>query len=536
MAARRNLRALKLQSNLAGISQNRDERFLNPSEAQDIVNMHSLKDGTWSADKAGYDHLNGTAVESGAVIDGVHWFTAADGTDYLLVAANGKLKQVNVSTGAVTDADASAGYTAGQPVDFQNFNDLVYTCDGTIATPRKWDGSTGSNAGGWPVSDTVNSFDTPKYVELHQNRTAWSGFSSFPNHIVVSDQNAGETFTQPATTAADSFIAEVSPGDGGVITGMRSIPIPNSNDDALVIFKNRGIYTMYGASAWSGDEDRFRIIRNNPDFGAFNNRCIVHVGSDLLALNEYGIISYSSSNTSGTIQPVGISVNRIRDVIDKINPAEKSKCWGIHLKDRREIWWGIPTGSSTQVNEFIVYKYPDPGEPESPPRWSRRTGFTAAHGALYNKTFYIGTYAGFVGHMFNASQYNGSGIAWKYEFPYWDMGDELRFKRILVGKAHFRVRGDQSITMKTQWKGGGNNDLFSQSLQVTTTVAGAVYGTAVYGTDFYGVRDELSESYNVPGNGTRIKHTLSGTTTTSGPEFLGLSVIREPGGLAGHWN
>lgn len=536
MAVNRNIRNKTLQKNLLGISQNRDERFLNPAEAQDIVNMHSLKDGTWSADNAGYSHLNGTVIESGSSVDGVHWFTDAAGTDYLILASNGKLKQIATDTGTVTDADASAGYTAGNPVDFQNYNGYVYTCDGSIATPRRWDGTTAANAGGWPVSDGSNSFDTPKYVELHQNRTVWAGFSDFPSHIILSDQDDGETFTNPSVSANHKFIAEVAPGDGGVITGMRSIPIPNSNADALVIFKNRGIFTLIGSSSKPADPDIFKVVRNNLDFGAFNNRCIVHVGADLLALNEYGIVSYTSSNSSGTIQPVGLNVDRVRDVIDRINLDEKDKCWAIHLKDRREVWFGVPTGSSQQVNEFIVYKYPNPGEPDSLPKWSRRTGIKAGHGCLLDKTFYIGTYTGYIAEMFASSKYNTTGIPWKYEFPFWDLGSELQFKRVLNAKAHFRVRGDQTVTMRTQWKNGGNNDAVSRTLNVTTTVAGATYGTAVFGTDYYGEREEISKSYTCLGNGELLKHTLSGTTTTTGPEFLGLSLSVEYGGISGHWN
>lgn len=531
-----NVRTFSLQKNLSGISKNKDERFLKPNEALDIINMHSIKDGTWSADRIGYSHVNGTVVESGASIDGVHWFTDADQVDYLLLAANGKLKQVNTSTGIVTDADAAAGYALGSAVDFQNFNGYVYTCDGSIAKPRRWDGTTAADSGGFPISDGSNSFSKPKYVEQHQNRLAYLGFDGFPDHIAISDQDAAETFTQPASAANHSFIAEVAPGVGGILTGARSLPIPNSNEDTLVIFKSRGIYALIGASGLATDADKFKIIRINSEFGAFNNRCIVQVGQDILALNEYGIISYSSANNSGTIQPVGINVNRIRDVVDRINLTARSKCWGIHLADRREVWFGVPTGASTQVNEFIVYKYPDPGEPESLPRWTRRTGLIAGHGALLNKTFYIGTYTGFVGQMFNASTYHLTGINWKYAYPSWDLGNELQFKRILHAESVFRLRSNQIVTIKTEWRGGGNNDIYSDSYMVESAAGSAVYGSAVYGSSVYGSASELTQEFPVPGNGKRIKFTLSGTTNTSGPEFLGLSIKSEVGGISSHWN
>ena len=531
-----NVKIQKYQNNLFGISQNRDERFLQPYEAQDIINMHSLKDGTWSADKAGYSHLNATALESGAILDGLTWYIEQDGTEHLIAAVNGKLKDVDPSVGTSTNADASAGFTVGSFVDFQNFQGVLFSCDGNIATPRKWNGTTAASASGWPVSDGVNSFDTPKYIEQHQNRLVSAGFEDYPDHVIFSDFGDAEVYTQPATKATDSFIVEVAPGDGGFITGMRSIPIPNSNDDILVVFKTRGIYAIVGRSGWVGDPDAYKVVRINADFGAFNNRCVVQVGQDLFALNEYGVVSYTSANASGTIQPLGVNVNRVRDVIERINLNVVQKSWAIHLVDRREIWFGVPTGSSTTVNEFIVYKYPDQGESTSTPRWSRRVGFTASCGVLYNKTFYVGKYDGFIGQMFNASTYNGTGINWKYEYPYMDLGNELQFKRVLHPEAHFRVRGNQNVVIATKWKGGGNNDTLSDGYNVDTTVSGSLYGTAIYGTSFYGDREEITREYYCPGNGKRIKTTVSGTTNNSGPEFLGLTKKYEVGGISSHWN
>ena len=538
-----NIKLRKLNQNLIGISQNRDERFLQPYEAVDVLNMHSLKYGTWSADRAGFDHLNGTVIESGASIDGLHWFTDATGTDYLLAAANGKLKIVNAGTGVVTDADTSAGYTVGGMVDFQSFNNVVFSCDGDIATPRKWDGTTAANSGGFPISDGSNTYSQPKYITTHQNRLVYLNFQSgtgadtqYPSHLAISDQNDGETFTQPAVTAADSYIGQVNPGDGQDITGATSLPIPNSNEDILVVFKERGIFALVGSSGKSTDADAFKLIRINPDYGAFNNRCIVQVGSDIYALNEYGVVSYSSANQSGSIQPIGINADKVKDVIDSLNYNAKDKCWGIHLKDRKEVWFGLPTGASTQVNAFIVYKYPSPGVQDEQPRWSRRSGFTAGHGVLYKKTFFIGRYNGYIGEMFAASNYAGTGIPWRYEFPEWDIGNEQQFKRVLFGSAQFRVRSNQSVTLLSRWKGGGNNDTNTQTLDVSTTLTGSTYGTAVYGTGYYGDREEPKVTYNIPGNGERIKYTLSGSADDSGPEFLGLTNLVEYGGVSQHWN
>jgi hypothetical protein len=307
----------------------------------------------------------------------------------------------------------------------------------------------------------------------------------------------------------------------------------------LVIFKNRSTYVLTGNSSLYGDPDFFQVVGLNDNYGALNNRVIVQVGNDLLTLNEFGITSYSTTNQSGTLQPLAIESDRVTDVINRLNLNATSKCWGIHLPNRREVWWFLPGGANTQCNEGIIYKYPSPGSQDELPKWSRRLDsgnkFKMAHGCLLNRTFYLGSYTGVVGTMFTSSTYDGTSIPWLYEYPYWDVGNEKQNKKYLNGDALFKVRSTQTYTMAYQWKGGGCNDQGSTSYSIETTVAGAVYGTAIYGTDYYGSQEEVKVQYDIFGDGLRVKHTLSGTTTDTGPEFLGLDPVVELGNISQHW-
>lgn len=530
---RSNVRTFKLKSNVSGMAQNRAETFLRPDQAIDILNMHATEEGSWSADNAGYTKINsgGTAYESGAAIDGMAVFTDSASVDHLFIAINGKLKEVNTTTGADTAIDASAGYTVGNPVDFAAMQDILYTVDGSI-TPRKWDGATAANASGWPVSGYTN----PKYIESHQERMIFLAPEENGSAFIVSDFEDPETFTLTGSNATDGYVGHAGDGDGQRIVGARSMHIPASNEEQLLIFKNKSTYVLLGASGKPDDADAFRVIKMNADYGAINNRCIIQVGNDILALNRFGVTSYSSTTQSGTIQPTAINSDQIKDVIGSMNTQAEAQCWGLHLPHRREVWWFLPTGGSSQCNAAIVYKYPSPGVQEIP-KWSRRFDaggkFKMAHGALLDRTFFIGSYSGIVGTMFTASTYDGTGIPWRYEYPFWDKGNEKQNARVLTAEAHFKVRSAQTFTMQYQWKGGGCNDQGSQSYPIETTVAGALYGTATYNVDYFGEQEEVKIPYDLFGDGLRLKHTLSGTTTSTGPEFLGLTMSMELGNISG---
>ena len=530
---RPNERTLKLRQNVSGMAQNRAEAFIRPDQAVDIVNMHATEEGSWSADLGGYTVINsgGTAYESGAAIDGMAVFEDSAGTKHLFIGINGKLKEINTTTGVATDIDASAGYTVGNPVDFEAMYDVLYTVDGSI-NPRKWDGTTAGNAAGWPVS----GHSKPKYLVKHNNRMIYLAPTEDETAFIVSAFENPEDFTTAGSVATNAYIGHAS----GRIKGARSMHIPATNDEQTVIFGEDFTDVFVGSSAILTDADGFKIVSMNGNYGAINNRCIIQVGKDILALNIFGVTSYSSTTQSGTIQPNDINSDRVKDTIASLNLNAKDECWGIHLPNRREVWWFLPTGSATQCNAAIIYKYPAPGTQDETPKWSRRTDagnkFRLAHGAMLDRTFYVGTYGGKAGTMFTASTYDGTGIPWRYEFPYWDLGNEMQNKRIAFGFAHFKVRSNQVATMQTQWKGGGCNDQSSETLAIETTVAGAVYGSGVYGTDYYGSQEEVKTPFEVLGDGLRLKFTLSGTTTTTGPEFLGITLKSQMGNLSGHWN
>ena len=230
--------------------------------------------------------------------------------------------------------------------------------------------------------------------------------------------------------------------------------------------------------------------------------------------------------TSGALSPVYIDCRRVI----------------AFLPERREIWFFLPTGSSTYCNEAIVYKYPSPGDTAELPKWSRRTDagnkFLTTHGIQFAGSFYVGLHNGFVGQMFTSSKYHDVAIPWVYEYPYIDFGYEKQNKRVPYAEAQFKVRTANTATIKSKWLGGGCNDVLSQPLAIMTNVEGAKFGSVKFGAGTkFGSVDELKVPFEIPGDGQRLKLRLSGNTAVgSGPEFLGLITQVEFGNLSQHWS
>ena len=454
-------------------------------------------------------------------------------------AANGKLKEADLVIGDSIDIDGTAGYTAGAQVEMAIYQTgatpFLYSVDGNIATPRKWDGDSAGNAGGWPVSDGINDFEKHKLVAVYQKRLATANFEDFPSHLILSDYEAPDSYTLPATVGVHAYITQIGNEAGQELRAIRSLPIPRSNQEMLVCCKDNAVYLLTGVSASLEDESPFSPILISDEFGAFNSRCLLRYGFDVYAFNENGILSYTTASQSGDIQPLGINSDLVKDTLASINLTQKDKCWSIHLPDRREMWFAMPTGSSDQVDTILVYKYPVPGDIGSKPKWSIRTAagvFKPSYGTRVKQNFYVGFYNGMIGKMFTSSQYDTIGIPWKYKYGKLAYGNEKQFKSIPDAEATFRVRSNQNVIIESKWTGGNNNDYFQNSIPLNTSVSGAKWGEFNWGEGFWGDVEDRIVPFRAPGNGKFNQITLSGTTGLTGPIFGGLTPTVMYGGLA----
>lgn len=510
--------------NTEGVDEDAGEFYIQPDAAELIENMHMDTIGQWSTHNQGYDNFT-SQLESGAKFDSLYCYTDASGNNYLIGAINGKVKNINVTTGAVT-SEISTGFTAGNKVDFETFKGTLYAAEKSL-TPQKWSGSGSmSTVSNIPLTTGGDTYDKPALIEKYANRLVYGNFNGatrFPSHILLSDDLAPETFTI-GSAATNAAIIQISPGDGQELRGMRSLPIPASNSAVLVLFKDKSIYALEGTTP-----ETFQLYLVNPEIGALNNNCIIQVGTDILFLDINNIYSLTTANESGTIQPKAIGSDKIRDTLNDLNLSAKDNAWTKHIPHRREVWFAIPTGSNTNPDTILVYRYGQ-GKGGAVNAWSVRKGTTETCAALVNKTFFTGCSTGYVRKWFANTEYGSTGVGWRYRYPWFNFGTQAQNKRIVDCDLWFLLLGDQTITIRTEWRGGGNNTVKSISKPISiSSGAGSVYGSsappaAVYGTSLYGDGAILKKvKFPVLGNGEQFRLTVSGTAGETGPVFLGAS-------------
>jgi hypothetical protein len=522
----RSIKPFGLFFNTAGQDEKSGTFVIQPNAAAYIQNMHVDALGQWSA------YLQGTTaftaqLESGARVDSLAWYTDSLGANYLLSSCNGKIKNV-ASDGTTTDI--STAFTAGQPVDFETFKGTVYAASQGLAV-QKWAGSGSmSAASGWPLVNGSETYDKPSICEKYANRMVFANFNgatTFPSHLVISDDLAPETFTI-GTSATNAVVFQAATGDGQQIRALKTFNIPSSNTQLLLIFKDRSLYGLTGNTPAT-----FNLFLVNNNFGCLNNRCVANVGQDLLFLDSHDIYSLTTVTNSGSIQPKPIGSEMVKKTLATLNTTFKDKAWVCHHPDRREVWFAIPTGANTECDTILVYYYNVDAQGQPINAWSVRTGATNTCGLLYDKTFYTGSSTGYINLWFTTSGYNGVGYSYIYQYPFYGFGTQYQNKRILECYVWLLVVGTETVTLKTEWRGGGNNTIQSVGRTTTITSTGGIYGTTappggVYGTSVYG-NGTLMKKIRVPviGNGEQLQFTFSGTTGSTAPIFLGISGLVE---------
>lgn len=518
-----------LHFNIKGQDEKAGPLFIEPSSAELIKNLHMEKIGSWTAYKQGYTNFT-DELESGAAIDGLGWYTDATGTDYLLAAVNGKVLHINEETGATT-ATATSSLTAGNLVDFATFKGSVYIAEKSI-TPLKWAGSgSATTISNIPLTNGSETYDKPHMVEVYQNRMVYANFNGttkYPSHVVISDDLAPETFTL-GTDDTDGGVVQIAPGDGQHIKALKRIYLPAQGDEILLVFKDRSVYAIEGYSP-----STFRAYNVSPITGALNNRCVVQVGADVLYMDRTGIHSLTTALQSGTIQPRALGTQRIQETYSDLNLSASEAAWASHLPERQEVWFAIPTGSRTEADTILIYRYPNTEEQLAglQPVWSVRDGKRHTAGLLFNRTFFTGGNDGYLRRWFLASQYNGTGFEWRYRFPYYNFGAQVQSKRVIECFLWFQMLGNETFTIQTRWRGGGGDFEKTLSKTIGPTSSAAVYGTSppagVYGTDYYGGGATwVKVKIPVYGNGEALQFEVSGTTGGTAPIFVGISGLVE---------
>lgn len=525
----RKLKPFALVFNTKGQNRKDGLFYIQPDSADTIENLHMDTMGQWTSYNRGASNFT-SQLESGARIDSLGYLITPAGDERMLCAVNGKINRIHPETGAVV-ATLSTANTAGKSVAFKTFKGTVFIGEETMA-PEKWDGSSGTTSAMSSLPKTVGSdtYTKPYIFEVYQNRLVAGPFNGFPSHLSVSDDNDPDTITI-GSTDTNGLIAQVKPGDGYGITALKTFYIPALDDEILLIFKEKGLYRLSGNTP-----NTFEIKQINPQVGCLNKNCVVQVGPDVFFMDRENIQSLTTANQSGTIEPKIVGNDKIRDVYRKLNLTQKHKAWAAHIPSKNEVWFGIPTGSSSEVDTILVYRYPASQEEAlTGPAWSirKRSPITCVlqpdeHSA---GDFYTGNTTGYIQKWFTASTLAGVGIACKYTIPFYNFGSAFQNKRITDARAWFYVRQDTTFTIRTRWRRTDEYKHYKTTGKLLEAPEAPEYGSAIYGQSVYAASGGklMCLPFTVYGNGTQLQVEVEWTTGTSGPEFLGYSGVAEYG-------
>jgi hypothetical protein len=519
------IRPFMMVFNTEGVDQKSGVFLTQPKRADWIENMHTNQLGVFSADQQGYS-LFLENVTTGSPIDGLSYFQVTGAQPALLLAANGHIRQFAMD--GEEQALLTTALLSHEPVDFESFQGVLFVTQ-KGASSLKWPGYGLMEAvSGFPIVVGALSYDKPRLVERHVNRLVYADFSgtvSYPSHIAISDDLDPETFTI-GLDDTNAAVIQISPGDGQHITGMKSLHLPSTNKTSLLVFKETSVFVVNGDTPQT-----FTVELINGTVGALNNRCIVQLGNDIIFMDRHRISSLSAANESGTLRFKPLSSDRIQNVLQELNLNAAEQCFAVHLPSRQEVWFGLPTGSSQKVNKILVYRYPL--ATDEPGAWSIRTGIEANVPLLTpDDKFLLGNYSGDVYQFFGDSTYAGEPMSWRYRFPFHHFDVPLQSKRIVDCFAWFLSPTPQSITFRSEWRGGGAHSVTT----VTKTISpyrGATYGTTVppaatYGANFYNDIPLMKVRVPVRGNGEQLRLEISGeTSATGGPIFIGFTGLVE---------
>jgi hypothetical protein len=526
-----NIRPFAFFGNYEGMDLSKSPFVVQSSSAANLVNLHKGVLGTFTAYNQGYNALT-TALEEDSSIDGLIGFTDANRTKHLLAACRGKLKAIDLSTGAV-GSNLYTNLSAGKPISSAVLKGSLFVSDANTI-PIKWDGTNPVTAmSSFPLTNGSEIYNLPSILATYSNRLISANFqggsssgspSRFPAHLTISNELAPDVVTTtPVSTDTNGAIIQVAPGDGQGITALRSINIPALNETYLAIWKESSLWLLTGSTP-----SDFALQELNSTYGCLNNNCVVQIGGDFIFTDEEGIYSLTTASTSGTIQPKIIGERKILEKYRQLNTSAKDKAWICYHKKRNEVWIAIPTGSNMDVDTILVLALPNDSSEDY--IWSIRDGFPSPPRCSlnFNRSFYTGDNLGQINTWFNSSTYNGVGYTYQFQYPYFNFNTQQQLKELTNLNAWFLILGPETVTIRQQWRGGGNNTVKSITKTIQASNTGAVYGeappAAIYGSSYYGLGMALSMSkLPVCGNGTQLQLTLSGISGITAPVFLGFS-------------
>jgi len=104
---------------------------IRPDQCVELKNLDISLEGIAQL-RPGVDALNSTALESGADIESIHFYTqGSTGTKYCMVQVNGKVGKLTLTTGAWTEVGAAGDRPGNTPLKWVTWKDKAWAFNGT---------------------------------------------------------------------------------------------------------------------------------------------------------------------------------------------------------------------------------------------------------------------------------------------------------------------------------------------------------------------------------------------------------------------
>lgn len=510
------MKTIRFFNNTDGMNLRSNDLTLANGEAEEITNLHATSRGSWSSSNIGYVDLNDTALAGGANVHALYEYIPLSGLPLMVAGVGTRLYTFEPSLGTATEIVTGL---AGQRMNFVTFKGLLIGCNGTDQ-PKKWDGlNPVTDLAGWaPTMPGLVTPGKPSISEIFVNRLVFSGDNNNPSMLYISELENPENFT-PATGATSAGAIQVSPGDGERITALKTLYLPATNEEVLLVFKERSTYLLTG-----NDADTFALQKISDEFGAVSHQSVVLVGNEIMFLSQEGVTALSTATEQGNLT-TGFLSDRIRPQLDSLNRNLLPGTFAVHLRSRQEIWWFVPDGSASQNQTVLIYNY---GVNRA---WSKRTGIIASSGLVMDGRLYTGSYTGIIQQQLRGNSYNGQPIAWTYRTGFNDLDSPRTRKRIKDIELFVKQISNVDITVNMYWDfRRGSSHRQTRVLSVIPDGSSSVYNVARYGQDYFNLSGSSVFKFIPAGSGRYFQLELTGQATDHPVEIEGWIITAMYGG------
>lgn len=431
-----------------------------------------------------------STIPGSPTITGVYQYkkTGPGAASYFLVAAGTKI--YTYSAGSLTEIfPLSTGHTitAGNPFWFETYGGACQMCNG-VDKPLYFDGTTCDRIT-FTDPDSIFGTATPSFVFRFRNRLLYGGDPTNPSRLWTPRPDTYNNFDNTLSTV-DAF--DVSPGDNYVLTGAKAL-----SKDLAVIYKNGACYRLSGSNPFGSASDVFLLEEISQEIGCIAGRTITQVGRDQFFLSSNGFKRLTIVNDYGDVQDSDPSYE-IKDEISSLNYTDAviANAFAVYVKSERHIYLHVPVGSGTQNTQVYVY---DIKTGSNMPR----SGITASCGALFDRKYYTGDYAGQVTEQLINDDYNGAAIPSSWESKWvtvYGLNNKHNFKHIRI---YFESSGTATITVSWQiMKKDGSTRSGSKSSEAAS---GDVWDVALWDVAVFDNGQDVIFSKNNLGRGVAIK-------------------------------